>query len=247
MRLGTFRAVMVGIIIYTFIIPTNDLALIAATKPVKSPQPQTQQAPQQPTVPTSSQGITVSVHNVAVDAIVTDDNGAYLKDLKKENFRILEDGKPQEIVSFGKGDAPMTIVMLLEFSELFQSFTSYTARYWGPVFLRTLRPNDWVALEDFSMKTRVDVDFTHNPNEILDGLRRLVFPDFKESNLRDAVLETLDRLKDVKGKKAILLMATGYDTFSKHSLDQTLKELKQTDVTIFSVGLGQQLVYEWTE
>ncbi len=54
--------------------------------------------------PSTSQGsIAVAVHNVSVDAIVTDDNGAYMRDLKKENFRILEDGKPQEIVSFSQG------------------------------------------------------------------------------------------------------------------------------------------------
>ncbi|MGB6595677.1 MAG: VWA domain-containing protein, partial [Candidatus Acidiferrum sp.] len=48
-----------------------------------------------------------------------------------------------------------------------------------------------------------------------------------------------DNMKDVKGKKAIVLMASGVDTFSKHNLDQTMKQLRQSDVTIFCVGLGQ--------
>jgi len=62
---------------------------------------------------------------------------------------------------------------------------------------------------------------------------------FSESNLFDAILETVDRLKDVKGKKSIVVLASGVDTFSKHTLDQTMKQLRQSDVTIFCIGLGR--------
>ena len=55
------------------------------------------------------------------------------------------------------------------------------------------------------------------------------------------MLETLDQLRDVNGKKAILLLATGFDTFSKHTLDQTYKRLKETDVPIFCVGMGEDI------
>jgi VWFA-related protein len=54
------------------------------------------------------------------------------------------------------------------------------------------------------------------------------------------LLETLDELRDVKGKKSILLLASGYDTFSKHTLDQTLRRVKETDVPIFSVGMAEE-------
>jgi VWFA-related protein len=58
----------------------------------------------------------------------------------------------------------------------------------------------------------------------------------------DAILGTVDRLKDVKGKKSILVLATGVDTFSKHTLDQTMKALRQCDVTIFAVGLDRPYI-----
>ena len=58
----------------------------------------------------------------------------------------------------------------------------------------------------------------------------------------DALYDTLDRLQDVKGKKSILLLATGFDTFSKHSLDQTYKRLEQSDVTIFTIGVAETLL-----
>ena len=55
---------------------------------------------------------------VSVDVVVTDNNGNYLTGLKKENFRITEDGAVQTITNFAPSDAPITIVLLLEFSKL---------------------------------------------------------------------------------------------------------------------------------
>jgi VWFA-related protein len=68
-----------------------------------------------------------------------------------------------------------------------------------------------------------------------------MFPGFHEAIIYDAVLETIDQLRDVKGKKAILLLTIGGDTFSKHTLDQTYKRLHETDVTIFTVGMGEDI------
>src|SRR5260370_8037046 len=89
------------------------------------------------------------------------------------------------------------------------------------------------------MKTRIEVDFTQNKDEVMQGLYRLYFPGFSESNLFDAILETVDRLKDVKGKKSIVVLASGVDTFSKHTLDQTMKQLRQSNVTIFFTPLAR--------
>jgi hypothetical protein len=62
--------------------------------------------------------ITMTVPVVNVDVVVTDNDGNYLNSLKKENFRITEDGVPQTITNFGFTDAPITVVLLLEFSQL---------------------------------------------------------------------------------------------------------------------------------
>lgn len=247
MRITSFRAVATAILVFALILTANQYAgsapRVAARQDKQTQQQgsQTQQNPPAQAAPSGQGSIAVAVHNVAVDAIVTDNNGNYLKNLKKENFRILEDGKPQEIVSFSTGDAPITMVMLIEFSKLSWGIYGYTARYWGAAFLPNLKKDDWIALEDFDLKMRVDVDFTHNPGEVLEYMRGMIFPGFSEACVRDSLLETLDRLKDVKGKKSILLLASGFDTFSKHTLDQTLNQLKQTDVTVFVVGVGQQV------
>jgi VWFA-related protein len=65
-------------------------------------------------------------------------------------------------------------------------------------------------------------------------------PGFSETNLFDALYDTLDRLDRVEGKKYIILITTGYDSFSKLTLDQITKKVKDTkDVTIFPISVGQ--------
>lgn len=198
------------------------------------------QGQQQPTAQPNF-AITATVPLVNVDVVVTDNDGNYLNGLTKENFRVTEDGAPQVITNFGTTDAPITVVLLLEFSQLGYGWFLYNARNWADAFLHQLHPNDWVALESFNMRENVEVDFTHNPREIEQGLISLILPPFHEANLFDAVVDVTGRLQDVKGKKAILVLASGMDTFSKLTLDKTLSRLKETDVTIYCVGVAEEM------
>jgi VWFA-related protein len=209
------------------------------TQPQQNPAPpKTQDASQKPQE--GGVSIAVDVPVVTLDVVATTQHGDIIPGLKKENFRILDDGTPQTITNFGATDAPITMVLLLEFSSRgYGGFFAYVGKYWSTALFPALLQKDWVALETFDMKTRVEVDFTQNKDEVMQGLYRLYFPGFSESNVFDALLETVDRLKDVQGKKSIVLLASGVDTFSKHTLDQTMKQLRQSDVTIFCIGLGK--------
>lgn len=230
------RRSVLSVLLLTFIVPPGGIAAGAqdSGKPTQSPS-QTQPPAQN----TPGFSISVTVPVVSVDVVVTDNNGNYLRDLKKENFRISEDGAVQTISNFSPSEAPITMVLLLEFSKLGYQFFTYNARNWAAAFLGQLKPNDWVALETFNMRSNVDVDFTHNRDEIIQGLYAMSFPPFSESNLFDSLSDVLDRIKDVKGKKSVLVLASGIDTFSRMTLDQTLKRVRETDATIFTVGVGE--------
>lgn len=209
--------------------------------PPSNPTPAPKAAPPQEKPQEGGVTISVEVPVVTLDVVATTNNGDVIPGLKRENFRILEDGVPQTITNFSPGDAPITMVVLLEFSGRFYGWFGYQAKYWADALFPNLNQKDWVALVTFDMRPRTEVDFTQNKEEVRQAIYRLYFPGFSESNLFDALLDTTDRLKDVKGKKAILVLATGVDTFSKHTLDQTLKQLHQTDTTIFAVGLDKPL------
>jgi VWFA-related protein len=211
------------------------------------PPAQQQQNPASQKPPTAApqppQGgvtIAVDVPIVTLDVVATTQHGDIITSLKKENFRILDEGVPQTITNFSPTEAPITMVLLLQFSSNgYGSFFAYVGKYWSTALFPSLQQKDWIALETFDMKTRIEVDFTQDKDEVMQGLYHLYFPGFSESNVFDAILETVDRLKDVKGKKSIVLLASGVDTFSKHTLDQTMKQLRQSDVTIFCIGLSR--------
>ena len=211
--------------------PTQGTQQPPAQPPAQAPQ---QQSPQ------AGVSIAVEVPVVTLDVVATTQRGDILTGLKKENFKISEDGVPQTITNFGPTDAPITAVLLMEFSARgYGGYFAYLGKYWSQALFPQLQQKDWIALETFDMNTHLEVDFTQNKEEVLSAIGHLYFPGFSESNVFDALLETVGRLKDVKGKKSIILLASGVDTFSKHNLDQTMKALRQTDVTIFCIGLGQ--------
>ena len=165
-----------------------------------------QQGPQQPQDQQQQSGqpgfaISLTVPVVNVDVVVTDNDGNYLNGLKKENFRITEDGAPQTITNFGTTDAPITVVLLLEFSQMGYGWFLYNAVNWADAFLQQLKPIDWVALESFNMRPNVEVDFTHNPSEVRQGLVSLLLPPFHESNLFDALVDVTDRLAGRQGQE----------------------------------------------
>ncbi len=202
-------------------------------------QPAPSQPPAAPQEQPGGYAISVSVPVVNVDVVVTDNNGNYLSGLKKENFRILEDGVPQTVTNFESGTGPFTLVILAEYSKLGYGFFLYNARNWASYFLRNIQPNDWVALASFDTRPHIEVDFTHDPREIEQGIMQMNLPFFSESNLFDALVDTLDRMHDIKGRKAILVLASGIDTFSRLTLNKVLDRLKENDVTIFCVGIAE--------
>ena len=106
-------------------------------------------------------------------------------------------------------------------------------------FTQQLHPNDYVAVVTYDMHTTILTDFTQNKMMVQDAMRSLQMPTWQETNLFDALYETLDRLSRIDGRKYIILISSGRDTFSKITLDKCLQKIKETpNVTIFSIATG---------
>ena len=185
--------------------------------------------------------IHVDVPLVTVPVMVTTKNGQFIPNLKKENFRILEDGTPQTISDFKVEEAPITAVMLIEFANTWWPI-EYEAIKGSYIFASTLKKDDWVAAISYDMHPDILVDFTQDKNALMAGLNQLHIPGFSETNFFDALYDTIDRLERVEGHKYIILISTGLDTFSKLTLDKIEKKVKMShDITIFSVSIGWQV------
>jgi VWFA-related protein len=98
-----------------------------------------------------------------------------------------------------------------------------------------------VAVIGYDLRPTILQDFTQDRSKLMDALRRFNYPAFSESNLSDALIDTLDRVEEVEGKVAVLLVSTGLDTFSKHTYDEALKKCKGANASVYAIGLGQNL------
>jgi VWFA-related protein len=186
----------------------------------------------------------VDVPLVTVNARVVQKDGRPVPlpaDVAKEHFKIWEDGVPQQIQSVTVSKAPITAVLLVEFAATNYQFM-YDALNASYVFASSLQPQDWVAVVEFDMRDHILVDFTQDKQAILGALNTLRVPGFSETNIFDAMYDTLDRLDRLPGRKELIVVASGRDTFSKLTLDQILKKVKLTpNVTIYAISTGWAL------
>lgn len=175
---------------------------------------------------------------VDVDVMVTTKNGEFIPGLKRENFRVLEDGVPQQITNFSQAEKPVTVVMLLEFAANHYVFINDMLNN-AYTFASTLKPKDWVAVISYDMRPEIQQDFTQDKTRVMAALGHLRIPGFRETNLFDALYDTLDRVERVEGHKYVILISSGVDTFSKLNFDKIIKKIKGTrNVTIYTVSTG---------
>jgi VWFA-related protein len=171
--------------------------------------------------------------------VVTDQSGNPISGLEKKHFKVFDNDVEQTVTNFSPSDSPLTIVVLAEFSNTFGYYYSDVV---GPAagFINSLRPDDWAALIAFDIRPEILTDFTKNKAELFDGLRRMQIPAYSETCLYDAVYDTLQKLDNVDGKKAIFLLSTGLDTnISKHTYGEALKKAESSDTMIYAVSMGQ--------
>lgn len=184
------------------------------------------------------------VATVSLDVAVLDNKGHFIPGIPRGNFRILEDNVPQQIASYATTEAPMTVCLVIEFSNLFQQYWSeawYQTLSASYGFLETLKPEDYVAVVAYDMRPEILSDFSTDKRQALAAMQRLRIAAYSESNLYDAVTDTAKRMTDIEGRKAIVLIASGVDTFSKLTFDKTRKILQEAGVPIYAIGLMQAL------
>lgn len=187
----------------------------------------------------SNYSIRVDVPEVSVDVgVLLEKTGQFVPNLKPDNFRVYENGVEQKVIGFKRVEAPITALLLCEFAATNYNFI-YDMRNAAWAFAQQLRPQDYVALMTFDMRTQIQLDFTQDKTQLLGAINSLMIPGFSDRNLFDALYEGEDRLSRVEGRKYIILIASGRDTFSKLTLDKIMQKVKNTpDITIFAVSTG---------
>lgn len=212
----------------------------APPSPDEQPIPSEYKKPKD--VPKDTPTFRANATTVSVDVAVLNNHNQFIPDIPRDSFRVLEDGVPQQITQFGHGEAPMTICMIIEFSGRFQAFWTYgwyetlQASYG---FLETLKQDDNVAVVSYDMQLHFLSDFSPDKRKAEQALSMLRIPGFSESNVFDALTDVADRMSNIEGRKAILLIGSGIDTFSKITFDQARKSLQESGVPIYTISTLQ--------
>ena len=230
--------------------PGADNGVIALPKKKDAAPVDVPPAPAEPKVKNPegmpSFSLKIEVPEVTVDVgVLLEKTHSFVPGLKPENFRVYEDGVAQKVQGFKRVEAPITALMICEFASPRNpnSYAGYELirdmRNSAFAFTQQLHPQDYVALMTFDMRTQIQLDFTQDKRQLLQAIDSLRVPGFSETNVFDALYEGLDRLQRIEGQKYIILIASGYDSFSKLTLDKIIKRVKAAqDITIFTISTG---------
>ena len=181
---------------------------------------------------------------VTLDALVLSKDGEFIPGLQKEQFRVWEDNVEQPIESFGMTRAGYTAVLLVEFAstpafQVSRRQFLYDALRASYGFTEQMEKDDYVSVISYDMKPSILVDFTSDKQAIYAALDTLRMPGMSDTNLFDALYDTLDRLARVERRKEVIVIASGVDSFSKVTYDKVLKKIKDTpNVTIYTISTG---------
>ncbi|MGB7280629.1 MAG: VWA domain-containing protein [Candidatus Acidiferrum sp.] len=178
---------------------------------------------------------------------VEDPNGYFLPNLRRENFAVYEDGVLQTNVTVEIEHTPVSVALLLEFGgryhELNKSLTLEVPGI-GRQLLDVIGRDDKVAIFKYGTTLETLADFNTGHEKLDNVFESLSTPGFSEVNFYDSLLAVLARMREVSGRKAIIVVSSGVDTFSKATFEQVLEDARNSAIPIYAIELGHLMRLE---
>jgi Ca-activated chloride channel homolog len=198
------------------------------------------------TISTRAQ-IKVSTASVPVYVTVMDQQKRLVPDLVRDDFEVLDNGKPQTIDVFENKPTPITTIVMLDTSGSMTTALDLV-KDGAEQFLIRLMPEDAGQVGAFNDKIEFHpaTEFTSDRDALVAALKDLDFG--YPTRLYDAVDESIARLENVNGRKVVLVFTDGDDTSSKIGSGHVLDRARSKDVMVYAIGLvndyfnGQQRV-----
>lgn len=183
--------------------------------------------------------IRVDTSLVTVPVTVMDRGGKYVHTLRRQDFRIFEDGVEQKVAYFATVDQPCTVILLIDTSRSTQ-YRLEDIHNAAINFVSKLKQEDSVMIISFDDRINVLTNPTTERGEITKAIRRSRTGG--GTRLYDAVDEVLRKhLKTISRRKAVVLFTDGVDTTSRRSsFERTVRDAEEADATFYSVGYDTQ-------
>ncbi len=156
--------------------------------------------------------------------------------LKHENFRLYVDGQGQHF-RLEKPEEPASVALLVEYSGSSGYFLEdLDASIEG--FLKHAPEGHWYGLATYSRDLEIHTDFTKQIGQVRAAWSELGTPRWNDINTYDAVYEMLDKMDRLPGRRILIVVGSGIDSYSGHTLDEVKEKAESTNVTIFVAGIG---------
>jgi VWFA-related protein len=178
--------------------------------------------------------VRVNTALVTIPVSVLDRDGRFIPNLRKEDFRIFEDGAEQGVAYFATVEHPFTVALVIDTSNSTR-FKLEDVQDAAIAFLDQLRPEDKALVVSFNDEIRVLSEVTSDRRQLRDAIRRTRWGG--GTKLYDAVdLVIKQRLEGIKGRKAVVLFTDGVDTTSRRaSYQSTLGDAEELDAMVYSI------------
>ena len=208
------------VVIFLFAVPA--IAQTSGQRP--SPTP-----PQDQDVET----LKIDTNLVTVPVIASSRTGNYIADLKKEEFKLSEDGVPQEISFLATVNAPFYVVLMLDTSDSAQEKLAQIQRA-AIAFLEQLQPNDKVKIISFDGELHDWTDFTSDKTVLRNAISKTRTA--HDTHVYDAMQLALNSLRVIQQRKAIVIFTDGMDWHSESSTyESTIRDLDESGVIVYPI------------
>lgn len=184
--------------------------------------------------------VKVKTSEVLLTVTVKNQYGRLATGLTQRDFIVIENGQRQEITSFNIGEVPINVVLLLDASgSVFSEMKEIRAA--AVKFVEQLRPQDRVSVIQFAEKVELIQNWTSNISDLKHAINWRYRPG-ESTNLWDAIyLAAEDKLSQVEGRKAIVILTDCYDTHSKVTREQAYWSAIRSGTSIYVVSKAQAL------
>lgn len=178
--------------------------------------------------------IKVETNIVTLPVSVLDRDGRFISGLRQNDFKIFEDGIEQKVDYFQSVEQPFTVILLLDVSPSTQ-FKIDEIQNAAITFVNQLRAGDRVMVIAFDQDVHVLSPITSNRNQLTNAIRQAQFGD--GTSLYEAVDYVIDdQLRQIDGRKAVVLFTDGVDTTSRRaSYDSTLRATEEIDALFYTI------------
>jgi len=177
----------------------------------------------------------VDVPLIQIPVHVTTPAGTNVTDLRKENFRVFEDGVEQPITNFAMEDAPLSIGMVFDSSGSMHTKIGKSAEA-AASFFKIANPEDEFFLVEFNDRPKLSVPFTQDSLEVYNRIARVRTGG--RTSLLDAIHLALAQMKHAHNlRKAIVIFSDGGDNRSRYTEREVKEAMAESDVQVYAMGI----------